>query len=105
MDTPVHRVVVLDDYQGLAAELTDWSACGPDVLVTFVREHLEGDELVRVAAEAEILVLTRERTALLRTVIEQLPDLRHVVFTGTQSSVIDYQATSEKGILVTSAHA
>jgi phosphoglycerate dehydrogenase-like enzyme len=100
----VHNVVVLDDYQGLAGELADWSACGPDVAVTFVREHLDGAELARAAAGAEILVLTRERSALPRTVLERLPALRHVVFTGSQNASIDFAATSEAGILVTRAH-
>lgn len=99
----MRNVVVLDDYQGLAAELADWAACGPDVSVTFVREHLDGDELVRAVAGAEILVLTRERTALPGTVLKRLPDLRHVVFTGSQNATIDYAAAAEAGVLVTRA--
>lgn len=99
----VHKVVVLDDYQGLAKELADWAACGPDVSVTFVREHLDDDELARAVAGAGILVLTRERTALPKTVLDQLPDLRHVIFTGSQNASIDFEAAADAGVLVTRA--
>lgn len=84
------RVVVLDDYQGVARGFADWSALGPDVEVEFVREHL-GDPAALLAAldGAHVIVAMRERTPLPRALLERLPDLGLIVTTGTRNASID----------------
>ena len=56
------RVVVLDDYQGVAADHADWSGIDGLELLS-VREHI-GDEaeLARRLTGAEVVVAMRERT-------------------------------------------
>jgi hypothetical protein len=57
------RVAVLDDYQGVAADLADWSGLG-GIDVTYVREALPDEAaVVDRLTPFPILVAMRERTA------------------------------------------
>jgi phosphoglycerate dehydrogenase-like enzyme len=47
-----------------------------------------------------MVVLTRERTAFPRQVIEQLPNLRLIVTTGSRNPALDMAAAHERGIMV-----
>ena len=47
-----------------------------------------------------IIVLTRERTAFPRAVIEALPDVRLIVSTGERNFMLDVEAARERGIVV-----
>ena len=94
----IMRIVVLDDYAQAAAGLADWQRLG--IPVTFITEHLEGDGLVRAIADADILVLMRERTGFPRTLLERLARLRLIVTAGARNRAIDLEAASELGIKV-----
>ena len=94
------RCVILDDFQGAALALADWSGL-EGVEVSAVREHL-GDEDAVVAAvgDAEILVVMRERTPLPAPLLARLPRLRLVVTSGMRNASIDVAAAAERGIVV-----
>lgn len=94
------RCVILDDYQGAALDLADWSALrGVDV--SALREHLgDEDSVVAAAGDAEILVVMRERTPLPATLLARLPRLRLVVTSGMRNASIDLAAAAERGIVV-----
>lgn len=84
------RVVVLDDYQGVAMESADWDRLGPELELTVVNRHIADEQsLLEVLGRAEVLVAMRERTALSRQVFDRLPDLRLVVTTGLRNASID----------------
>ena len=94
------RCVILDDYQGAATSYADWSVL-PGLEVTAVREHLEDENaVVAAAADAEVLVVMRERTPLARSLLERLPRLRLVVTSGMRNASIDLAACAERGITV-----
>lgn len=97
-ESPVRRIVVLDDHAQAAAGLADWQSLG--VPVTFVTEHLEGEALVRMIADADILVLMRERTAFPRGVLEQLDRVKLIVTAGARNRAIDVEAARDLGIKV-----
>jgi phosphoglycerate dehydrogenase-like enzyme len=82
------RLVVLDDYQGVATSYADWSVL-PAVEVATLREHLAADALVAALEGAEAIVLMRERTPLTDALLVRLPDLRLVVTTGARNASID----------------
>ncbi|MBA8805071.1 phosphoglycerate dehydrogenase-like enzyme [Nocardioides ginsengisegetis] len=92
------RCVILDDYQGVARGLADWSSLAADV--DAVTEHLDGDALVERLAGAEVVVVMRERTPVTRELLERLPDLRLVVTSGMRNASIDLAACAERGITV-----
>ncbi|MBS1880408.1 MAG: D-2-hydroxyacid dehydrogenase family protein [Actinobacteria bacterium] len=95
------RIVVLDDYQGVALEHGAWSHLPAECEVRTVREHLGGDEeLLAALAGAEIVVAMRERTAFTAARLAQLTDLRLLVTTGMGNVAIDVEAAAANGITV-----
>jgi phosphoglycerate dehydrogenase-like enzyme len=95
------RIVVLDDYQGVALEHGDWSSLPAECEVRLVREHLAGDdELLAALAGAGAVVAMRERTAFGAERLERLTDLRLLVTTGMWNSAIDVEAAARNGITV-----
>ncbi len=96
-----HRCAVLDDYQDVALKMADWSGLAGEVDITVFNRPLgTPDETVRKLQGYSIVVLTRERTAFPRAVIEALPDLRLIVTTGARNPSLDVAAAKERGITV-----
>ena len=92
---------MLDDYQGVALSMADWSPVADRVEVTAFTEHqADSEELVAALADVDIVVVMRERTALPATVFASLPRLRLVVTTGMRNSAIDLPAAAAHGVLV-----
>lgn len=95
------KIAVLDDYQGVALSMADWSALGGDVEIVPFRNHLGGEDAVAAAlAEFDVVCLMRERTPMGRSLLARLPKLKLIVFTGPRIDVIDLAAAAERGILV-----
>jgi phosphoglycerate dehydrogenase-like enzyme len=99
----LHRCAILDDYQNVALGLADWSKLAGEVAFTVFNAPLGGpDELARALAGFDMIVLTRERTAFPRRLIEALPDLRLLVSTGKRNWVLDVEAANARGIVTCS---
>lgn len=95
------RVAVLDDYQGVAHEMVDWSVLGDSVEVTSFREHVDSlDELVARLEPYEIVTAMRERTPFPRPLLARLPELKLLVTSGPVNAAIDIDAAKELGIVV-----
>ncbi|UVI34952.1 D-2-hydroxyacid dehydrogenase family protein [Brevibacterium spongiae] len=93
------RIVVLDDFQEVAATFADWNALDADV--EFIsRPIVDDDDLVKVLHGAEVVVAMRERTAFTDGRLERLPDLRLLVTTGRVNASIDVEAARSQGIVV-----
>lgn len=96
-----HRVAVLDDYQGVAFEMADWTSLGDSVEVTTFRDHTsDPDELVRRLGQFDIVSAMRERTPFPRAILERLPNLRLLVTSGPVNAAIDIEAARDLGIMV-----
>ena len=95
------RIVLLDDYQGVALELADWSRIlGSHEVVSF-RDHIEDeDELVRRVGAVDVLCIMRERTSVMRPLIDKLPSLKLIVTTGHAHAGLDHKYAIERGITV-----
>lgn len=93
--------VVLDDYQAVAAHMADWDALSPRVRTRFLHDPIADEALlVEALADADIVVLTRERTALLAPTLHQLPRLKLVVTLGFRNGALDVMAAQRQGIVV-----
>jgi D-3-phosphoglycerate dehydrogenase / 2-oxoglutarate reductase len=94
------KVAVIDDYQNAFRTL----ACagkldGHDLLI--VNQPLETENsVVDALKDAEAVILTMQRTAFPRSVLERLPKLRMISQTGRNTSHIDLAACKERGIVV-----
>jgi phosphoglycerate dehydrogenase-like enzyme len=101
-ESPVIQIAVLDDYQGVALDMADWSRVQQQARVTVFRDHLSGEDvLVQRLAPFHVLCVMRERTPLPRRVLERLPNLKLICSTGERNASIDVKAARELGIGVT----
>jgi phosphoglycerate dehydrogenase-like enzyme len=95
------RIAVLDDYQGVALELADWSVVRQHAQVEVFTDHLaDADAVVGRLLPFDVVCVMRERTPLPRAVIERLPHLKLICSTGKRNASIDLTAASERGIRV-----
>jgi phosphoglycerate dehydrogenase-like enzyme len=92
---------ILDDYQGVALTVADWSAVRQRAELRVVREPLADEEaLVAAVADCEIVVAMRERTPFPASVFPRLPRLRLLVTTGMRNAAIDMAAARAHGVTV-----
>ncbi|MFE7189256.1 D-2-hydroxyacid dehydrogenase family protein [Kitasatospora sp. NPDC057541] len=95
------RCAVLDDFQGVATTIVDWSPVSDRVEVVAFREHpASEDELVAAVADFDIVVTLRERIPFPASVFARLPRLRLLVASGMRNSVIDHAAARAHGVTV-----
>jgi phosphoglycerate dehydrogenase-like enzyme len=95
------RIAVLDDYQGVALELADWTPVTARAHVDVFRDHLaEPEAVARRLHPYDVVCVMRERTPLRRELIEQLPNLKLIASTAARNASIDLQAAAERGIQV-----
>jgi len=96
-----YEVAVLDDYQGVALELADWSVLGDRARVMAFRDHIDDeDRLVERLLPYDIVCVMRERTPLSAGILQRLPRLKLIASTGTRNRSIDAEAAGRQGIEV-----
>jgi len=97
----VKRIVLLDDYQGVALDYGGWDRVPDEWQIVALEQHLaDPDELVEALAEAEVVVAMRERTALPAPILDRLPELKLLITTGMANVAIDVAAAQRKGVVV-----
>ena len=97
----VKRIVLLDDYQGIALDYGGWDRIPDEWQLVALEQHIEdADELVAALAEAEVVVAMRERTALPASILDRLPELKLLITTGMGNVAIDVAAAKANGVTV-----
>ncbi|HEX3913219.1 MAG TPA: D-2-hydroxyacid dehydrogenase family protein [Steroidobacteraceae bacterium] len=95
------KIAVLDDYQGVALEMADWSAVSRRAQLDVFNDHLADPEaVVRRLLPYDVVCVMRERTPLRRETIERLPNLKLIASTGPRNASIDPGAAAARGIKV-----
>ncbi|MGV9339633.1 D-2-hydroxyacid dehydrogenase family protein [Streptomyces sp. NPDC003688] len=95
------RCAVLDDFQGVATEVADWSGLEGRVEVVTFREHIrDEDALAAALGDFDIVVTLRERVPFPGSLIARLPRLKLLIASGMRNSVIDYEAAQAHGVTV-----
>lgn len=95
-----NTVVVLDDWEHALRERVRWDEIRTRAEVTIHSRRLVGGELVEALQGAQCVVLFRDRTPMPRALLETLPDLRHIVYTGTRNRTLDIEAAQSLGMSV-----
>lgn len=96
-------VGVPGDYERLAAK-APWHTLGEDVEVVFFDKPFRSPEAtVKALKDFDALALMRERTPLPRAVLERLPRLKLIVFSGPSNQAMDHAAAAERNIVVCNA--
>ncbi|WP_232464711.1 D-2-hydroxyacid dehydrogenase family protein [Bordetella genomosp. 8] len=94
------KIVVLDDWENALRERVDWKAIGERADVVIHNTMLRGEALGAALRGAQCVVLIRDRTPMPAELLRQLPDLRHILFTGTRNTKLDVQAALDQDIIV-----
>ena len=101
MPTKKYKIAILDDYQNVGLESADWSLLRDRADIAVFRKHLaEPEALIERLLPFDVVCVMRERTPLLRNVIERLPNLKLIASTGSANASIDMAAAGDRGIAV-----
>ncbi|MGU3418860.1 D-2-hydroxyacid dehydrogenase family protein [Methylobacterium sp. D54C] len=93
--------LILDDYQQAALALADWARLSDRVAISAISQHIPNpDDLVARIAQAEILVIMRERTPFPPALLERLPRLELLVTSGMRNLAIDVAAARARNVVV-----
>jgi phosphoglycerate dehydrogenase-like enzyme len=92
-----YKIAVLDDYQNVALRSADWSALRERADITVFQDHLaHPDAVIKRLLPFDAVCVMRERTPLQRNVIERLPNLKLIAWTGSGNASIDLAATNRR---------
>ena len=95
------KIAVLDDYQGAALKLADWTAVARRAHIDVFNDHLaDADAVVKRLLPYDIVCVMRERTPLRREIIERLPNLKMIASTAPRNASIDMQAAANHNVTV-----
>jgi len=95
------RLSILDDYQGVALEMADWSPLEGRVEIVVERKPFaDEDAAARALAGSEIIAAMRERTPFPRSLVERLPNLKLLNTTGMRNASFDLAALRDRGVVV-----
>jgi phosphoglycerate dehydrogenase-like enzyme len=94
------KIVVLDDYEKSMIFLKENKTITSKALIEIHHDRLMGSPLVDALASANVVVLMRDRTPFKADLINQLPNLQYVIFTGNRNMAIDYDVLAAKNIPV-----
>ena len=93
------RVALLDDYQGVAMKMADWSRLkGRAEFVAFPRHIPDIDTLAHELESFDCIMLMRERTKFPRALIERLPKLKLLITAAMWNASVDSDAATEHGV-------
>jgi phosphoglycerate dehydrogenase-like enzyme len=95
------KIAVLDDYQGVALKMADWSAVTARAQVDVFNDHLaDVDAVAKRLFPYDVVCVMRERTPFGAALIDQLPNLKLITSTGPRNASIDLKAAAARGIVV-----
>jgi phosphoglycerate dehydrogenase-like enzyme len=95
------RVAVTGDFERLAMKAAPWSSLGEDVeVVAFTEPFPSARDTVLALRDFDAVTLMHERVPLTREIIEQLPRLKIIVFSGRKSENLDDEAAADRGVIV-----
>jgi len=94
------KIAVLDDYQDVFRTVPGFERLKRHEVVVFRDRNRDPGELARRLRDADVVVLTQQRSPFPRSVIEKLPRLRLIAQTGSHRDHFDIAACSERGIAI-----
>lgn len=94
------KIAVIDDYQNAFKTLTCFPKLAGHEVVIYTDPETNVDKIVERLKDADAVVLTQQRTAFPRALIEKLPRLKLIGQTGRAATHVDLEACTEKGVVV-----
>src|SRR5260370_4525068 len=96
------RLSILDDYQGVALDMADWTPVRSRAVEIAIERHAFADEdaVVRGLADSELVAAMRERTPFPKSVVDRLPKLKLLITTGMRNASFDIAALKDRAVTV-----
>src|SRR2546430_5758261 len=96
------RLSILDDFQGVALDMADWSPVRTRGIEIAVERFpfADAEDGVRSRVDSAIVAATRERTAFPKSIVDRLPKLKLLITTGMRSASFDMAALRDRGVTV-----
>jgi D-3-phosphoglycerate dehydrogenase / 2-oxoglutarate reductase len=94
------KIAVIDDYQNAFRSLKSFDKLAGFDVAVFHEPARDEAALLEQLKGADAVILTMQRTAMPRSVLEKLPDLKLISQTGRNTGHIDLAACKERGIIV-----
>lgn len=97
------KIAVIDDYQDAFRKLACYEKLKGQEVIVFNDTEKDPAKLAERLKDADIVLLTQQRSRFPRTIVERLPKLKLISQTGRNVGHIDVAACTERGILVAGA--
>ncbi|BBM89214.1 hypothetical protein COTS27_00909 [Spirochaetota bacterium] len=91
------KIALIDDYGNLASGLKIWDQLDASRFNLDFYDHLPS---INVLKEYAVIIIIRERTVFTKTVLAQLPHLKHLALTGRASGQVDLSYAKEQNIAI-----
>jgi len=99
------KIAIIDDYQDAFRKLECAGKLAGHELLAYTDTEKDPTKLAARLQDAEVLVLTQQRSKMPRAVIEKLPKLKLISQTRRHVNHIDMAACTEKGVVVSAGGA
>jgi len=95
------KVAILDDYQGVAEQLVDWSKFKDSCEIKVFNQPFENeDHAIENLKSFDALLIMRERTPMTKKLMDGCPNLKFIATSGMRNLGIDLEHAKSKGIVV-----
>jgi D-3-phosphoglycerate dehydrogenase len=94
------KIAVIDDYQNAFKTLKCYSELRGHEVIVYTDTEKDPVRLADRLKDADVVLLTQQRSTFPRAVIERLPKLKLIGQTGRAATHVDLVACTEKGIVV-----
>ena len=94
------KIAVIDDYQNAFKTLKCYPKLADHDVVVYTEPETNLEKIAERLKDADAVLLTQQRTAFPRALIEKLPKLKLIGQTGRAASHVDLEACTEKGVVV-----
>src|ERR1700710_1713176 len=94
------KIVIPDDYQDMVDQLACFSLIRHHDVKRYREPARDLDQLVERLKDADVVVSIRERVDFSRALLERLPKLELLALVGRNSHMLDFEAATDLGILV-----
>jgi D-3-phosphoglycerate dehydrogenase / 2-oxoglutarate reductase len=97
------KIAVIDDYQDAFRKLACYAKLGGHEVVVFQDTEKDPAKLAERLKDADVVLLTQQRSSFPRAVVERLPKLKLISQTGGNIAHIDKAACTDHGVLISGA--
>lgn len=94
------KIAVIDDYSDAFRKVSAFSRLQAHEVVVYTDSEKDPARLAERLKDADVVVLTQQRSRFPRAVIERLPKLKMINQTGRNASHVDVEACTQRGIVI-----